>query len=316
MVQAEMSPRAGEVPMAAVSALSEQQAVQGLARRITAAFQQRALDLSLRPSGLEQGWDGMPEVYVAKRLRAAGATDVDVRLFVTFTAAMDRSRDADRLWNASCQLFLEEPWPYNPEAALHRKPAELMAALRSHRVSQKHSDDGAAWRAIAETLTDPDLGRPVHTAIFEGRGDARELLLALKARRRDGRACFPLLGGPKISVMWVRMLAYPGGAEIESLNVLPVAVDVQVRKVTEYLGLLDTRGEDLEKIRRPIQEAWARGVQQHGAEGPGRLANTASALDPALWFYGKWGCTRCEQARRRQPISDICSVCRFDKLHG
>ena len=25
----------------------------------------------------------------------------------------------------------------------------------------------------------------------------------------------------------------------------------------------------------------------------------AAALDPALWFYGKWGCTFCERAGRR-----------------
>ena len=31
------------------------------------------------------------------------------------------------------------------------------------------------------------------------------------------------------------------------------------------------------------------------------IANTAAALDPALWFFGKWGCTRCEQAGRLPP---------------
>jgi len=40
-------------------------------------------------------------------------------------------------------------------------------------------------------------------------------------------------------------------------EILPVAVDVQVRKVTEYLGVARTRGQALEKIRRyaPVTRA-------------------------------------------------------------
>jgi hypothetical protein len=89
--------------------------------------------------------------------------------------------------------------------------------------------------------------------------------------------------------MWVRMLAHPGGAAITSLEVLPVAVDVQVRKVTEYLGVTATEGLDLEAARPLIQGAWQADVRKAGAVGPPGLDGTAAALDPALWFYGKWG---------------------------
>ena len=67
--------------------------------------------------------------------------------------------------------------------------------------------------------------------------------------------------------MWVRMLADPCGAAITSIESIPVAVDVQVRKVTESLGVARTHGRALEKIRRPIQEIWAEGVRRHGTEG-------------------------------------------------
>ena len=40
-------------------------------------------------------------------------------------------------------------------------------------------------------------------------------------------------------------------------------------------------------LRGPIQEIWAEDVRQHGAEGPPPIANTAAALDPALWFFGR-----------------------------
>lgn len=37
-----------------------------------------------------------------------------VGLFLTFTAAMDRARDADRLWANSARLFDDEPWVFDP----------------------------------------------------------------------------------------------------------------------------------------------------------------------------------------------------------
>ncbi len=116
--------------------------------------------------------------------------------------------------------------------------------------------------------------------------------------------------------MWVRMLAEPGSASITSLDALPVAVDVQVRKVTENLGLTATAGWDLERARPVIQDAWAADLTAEGAEGPPALAGTAAALDPALWFFGKWGCTRCEQAGQLMPIAEVCDLCTFGRDSG
>lgn len=263
--------------------------VRGLARQITAAFQKGAFDLSLRSGAPNAGWKGMPEVAIADRLRAAQASDVDIRLFITFTAAMDRARDADRLWQASGKLFMDHRWVFDPSTATLRPVPELMDALRTYRVSQRHSVDAVAWRTIAESLANPIWGKAARTAIFEGRGDAQELLHALTRKRESGQPCFPLLQGPKIGLMWVRMLAYPGSAKVTRLDTLPVAVDAQVRKVTEYLGMTHTYGRELERVRRLIQKTWAENVRRHGAEGPEPLANTPSALDPrpvVLWEVG------------------------------
>ncbi|HZY30931.1 MAG TPA: hypothetical protein VFF86_04740 [Candidatus Methylomirabilis sp.] len=286
----------------------------GLALRITRAFMAGAFDLSRRSSPPSPGWDGMPEVLVTQRLRAAGTGDAEIRLFITFTAAMDRARDADRLWNASARLFQDRHWPYLPEEVVRQSTERLMADLRSYGVSQRHTVDAGGWHKIAQSLGNPRLSGSVRAAIYDGKGDAKDLLKTLRAVDA-GDPRFPLLRGPKIGVMWVRMLAYPGGACISSLGELDVAVDVQVRKVSEYLGVTRTRGQDLERVRTLIQRVWAEDVRRHGAEGPGPLANTPAAVDPALWFYGKWGCTKCEQARRKIPISDICRECRFDELH-
>ena len=114
--------------------------------------------------------------------------------------------------------------------------------------------------------------------------------------------------------MWVRMLAYPGGADIQGLEALQVAVDTRVRKATEYLGVTKTRSRPLEQVRNTIQEAWSEDVRRSGAEAPAALANTAAALDPALWFFGKWGCTHCERVGHKVPIAKVCAVCVFDSL--
>ena len=164
-----------------------------------------------------------------------------------------------------------------------------------------------------ESLSSRFLPASIRTAVYDGYGDAAELYDALQ-RQLTGKPMFPLLQGPKIGRMWVRMLAHPGEAKIKSLETLPVAVDVQVRKVTEYLGVTDTYGQDLEQVRALIQTAWSRNVYHDGALGPAPLADTPSALDPALWFFAKWGCTYCERWGRKVPISEICSGCRFEEL--
>ena len=110
--------------------------------------------------------------------------------------------------------------------------------------------------------------------------------------------------------MWVRMLAAPGGAAIANLDALPVAVDTQVAKVTRNLGVLPSARDERAASREAVARAW-RGAADT-AEGPPALAGTAAALDPALWFFGKWGCTFCEDARWRMPIADVCRArCRL-----
>jgi len=280
-----------------------------LARAITQVFVSGDLDLSARQDAPTPGWRGMPEVAAAEALRECGASDVEVRLLLTLTMALDRARDADRLWARSAKLHVDEPWAFVPDEVVRRPLGELMDVLRSHGVSQRHTADAAAWRVICETLADTGRAPVVRAAVYDGHGDAEQLLAAVQDETPAGSPLFPLLRGPKIRAVWVRTLAEPGGAEIASLSVLPVAVDVQVRKVTEYLGVTDTQGVPLDEARPVIQEAWTRLVTMGGTDGPRSLAGTAAALDPALWFFGKWGCTTCERRRRRIPISRVCDAC-------
>jgi hypothetical protein len=105
------------------------------------------------------------------------------------------------------------------------------------------------------------------------------------------------------------MLAQPGGALISSIEAIPVAVDVQVRRVSERLGVAETSTLDLDTARPLIQTAWNDDVTRGGTAGPPGLENTAAALDPALWFMGKWGCSFCEQRGAPYPIINACRLC-------
>jgi hypothetical protein len=281
-----------------------------LVRQITEGFQFGTFRLQTGHQLTGSLWSAMPEVIAADRLRAAGVGNRDVRLFITFVAALDRARDADRLWRLATDLWLRDRWIFEPTDIVGRSLGQLSGRLRASGVSQRHLVDAAGWRLIAESLAEPDTS-PVHRVILDGAGDTRDLLDALAVADADGVPQFPMLAGPKVGPMWVRMMVVPGQARVSRLDLLPVAVDVQVRKVTEYLGLTATAGRDLDKVRPVIQQAWQAALAVQPAAGPPELEGTAAALDPALWFFAKWGCSTCEQAGKRQPISPVCDHCLF-----
>lgn len=228
---------------------------------------------------------------------------------LTLVAAMDRARDADALWDSAARLHANEPWVFDPRAVLARPFSDLMDVLRRSRVSQRHTDDAVAWRLISEGLVTPDAAPAVIRVVEEGIGNARELLVALHAATAAGTPWFPMLRGPKIGPMWVRMLVLPANAVIAEVEAVPVAIDVQVRRVTERLSVASTSGMDLETARPVIQKAWRQEVLVAGAPRPRGIDGTLAALDPDLWFWGKWGCSFCEPRGVRRPIGRACRCC-------
>lgn len=254
----------------------------------------------------------MPELAAVGRLREQGWNDRDVRLFLTFLSAMNRARDWDHLCASVLALAKERPWAFQPGEICSRR-AELVSTLQEFGVSQRHGPNARAWSRIGESLSSTQTAPAVHAAVYDGLADAILLDADVQGVDGTGKPLFPLLRGPKVRLVWIRTLVVPGNAQVTSLGALPVAVDAQVRKVTEYLGLTKTRGLTLQSARPIVQRAWLADVQRHGAEGPGSLEGTCSALDTALWFYAKWGCTFCEKAGRKRPISEACVECRFEE---
>ena len=281
-----------------------------LAGLIASDFYGCQLDLSLRrspPAGAT--WDSMPEVEAVRQLRAQGASDNAVRVFLTFIAAMDRARDATTLWHAGVVLFGSHPEVFDTHRAAGLPLSRVRHLLANSGVSQRHGPDARAWHRIAESLA-TGTASPVHRVIDRGAGDAQDLLKDVKTKDHAGPR-FPMLRGPKIGPMWVRMLAEPGGAAITRIDTIPVAVDVHVRRVTENLRATDTRGLRLTEAKPRIQSAWKKAVVPALIPGPSRIAGTCAALDPALWAFGKYGCSHCETVGVRVPIGRACDYCQL-----
>ncbi len=281
-----------------------------LAGLIAGDFYNNRLDLSARGLSTSTAWSQMPEVEYVRQLRASGRSVRSVRLLLTFIAAMDRMRDAARLWRAGVKLFESHSEVFDPDKVLSMPFDTLSALLRANGVSKLHGQDAEAWYQTAASLA--SRSGAMCRVIDDGVGDARELLKELQSRDRAGRTRFPMLRGPKIGPMWVRMMASPGGAKISHMDTVPVAVDVHVRRVTENLGVTDTRGRKLNnETKREIQSAWRAAVTATSIGGPSRIRNTCAALDPALWFFGKHGCSHCERSKQQLPISRACHHCQL-----
>ena len=279
-----------------------------VAEAIASDFYDDRLDLSARDVVQGSTWSRMPEVECVARLRVSGASHRTVRLFLTFIAAMDRARDATRLWNSGGELFQSYPELFEPAEASAIPISTLRERLSQYGVSQRHGPDSSAWNTIARSLVASK--NPVSRVVDSGVGHAGELLSYLRTSC-GGKPRFPLLRGPKIGPMWVRMLVAPGGAKIDDIDIIPVAVDVHVRRVTGNLGVLDTQGLSVEQARPEIQDTWRAAVATTKIGGPSGLTDTCAALDPALWFFGKYGCGHCEKVAQLVPISRACNHCQL-----
>ena len=266
-------------------------------------------DLSARGTG-PAGWSAMPEVKAVYHLKHhLKRDDLTVRRFLTFVSAMDRARDSNRLWSDAAKMLAFRPEAFDPAETSVMPPDQLREMLSAARVSQRHHDDSAAWRTIASSLHAGEGA--VAELVEQGKGDARELLKDLRRAGSEGRPRYPLLRGQKLGPLWVRVMTAPGGAEVENIHVVPVAVDVHVRRVTENLGVASTTGLPMHKAKPVILATWKSAVDSARFGGPPGIAGTCAALDPALWTFGKYGCSYCMKKGRGVPIGAACQLCQL-----
>lgn len=258
--------------------------------------------------GEDEGTEGTDSWY--DRLRKSGMSERDVRLFITFISAVDRMQKAKYLWKKGEKLFRLHPEVFDPAKVSSMSSGTLTGLLRAGGVTRFPGQDVKAWRTIAKNLHSGD-DSPVRRLIDSGVGDAVELLDDLRSKDRKGNR-FPQLRGRKIGPMWISIMADPcqGGARISRIDAVPVAVDVHVKRVTEYLGLASTQGLSIAKATPIIQKIWKDAVKTADIGGPPGIRGTCAALDQALWAFGRDGCSICNIQNCGCPLhDDVCDHC-------
>ena len=224
------------------------------------------------------------------RLRKSGMSERDVRLFFTFISAVDRMQKAKYLWEKGEKLFKLHPEVFDPAKVSSMSSGMLTGLLKAGGVTRFPGQDVKAWRTIAKNLYSGD-DSPIRRLINSGVGDAIELLDDLRSKDKKGNTRFPLLRGPKIGPMWISIMAdpYQGGARIDRIDAVPVAVDVHVKRVTEYFGLASTQKLSTTKATPIIQKVWRDAVENADIGGPPGIKGTCAAFDQALWSFGREG---------------------------
>ncbi len=282
-----------------------------LAGLIAKDFREGRLDHGSRDLPAVEPWLLIPEVGAAQRVRCAGASEQEVRRFLTFVCAMDYQCNSDRLWQAAVELYPAWPELFDPAAVAAMPPELLHRVLKDAGVAGRfHNKNAKFWQRIAQRLVSSEKSAVRHL-IDEGVG-------CVDALRKDLKH-FPLLGREKIGPVWIRIMANPGGASIRPADAMSVGVDIHIRRLTRNLGLLDdgkavaVTDTDDDSRDAEIRQVWRKAATRAAIQGPSGVGGGAGALDPALWFFGRYGCRHCQEMARQIRFGRACEACRMHK---
>jgi hypothetical protein len=231
---------------------------------------------------------GVPEQYRGSERHEQAAR------FVTFGSTLDYQRSAERHWGTMIQLYEKTPWLYDPAAVARRGREAVFNELQPAGVRFPNNDtDG--WVRVAETLSMEYDASPL--TLYDAHDhDAGRLL----TRLREGKG-FPYLGGAKIAPMYVRIVHH-NVRPLDNIDALPVAIDSQVRNVTEYLftelapSLVANHDVTIDAVRA----FWEQCARLESFRTVGEAPLTGERIDRPLWLVGtywdEWG----------QDVFDTC----------
>lgn len=225
--------------------------------------------------------------------------------FITLTVALDYMRDADQLGEAGRRTYAdpETRYLFDPVRVSETGLVKLVRDMQRFGLSRKPNQDAHTWQQVCTTLAVHFEGR-VGLLLQEAGFDALRLLALI--RRSWSAGGFPFLKGPKISLLWVRMLHDNCGVELHRIGLVPLPVDVHTAQATLQIGCVRSGGWQgpMSELREAVQAVWREACSdQVGEAYPLRM-------DKPLWLLSRQGCRKtttwpCEFLSRC-PVAEYC----------
>jgi hypothetical protein len=228
------------------------------------------------------GDQSMPEDLAPQGVETGSSAHA---LFLTLTVAIDYMRDADQLWTASRATY-EDPntrYLFDPHQVTLTPNKTVERDLSIHGLTRKPIRDADIWITLCRTFQDRYQGK-VESLMAENGWKAPAI--AKYVSRQEQSAYFPNLRGPKISLLWVRMMNDNWkGHRLVNLDQVELPVDVHTAAATVMGGYVNGNYKgDFPMLREAVQAVWRKACQ--GTE------LYPLQLDEPLWHLSRNGCRK------------------------
>lgn len=222
-------------------------------------------------------------------------------LYLTLSTALNYSgKQAETLRWRTKELWETERWIYEPDELVGndryydlldlfkgQDEYENHPAMEEYGLMEGGKRDANIWYTISATLYEEYDSNPMQ--LFEAKGhDARSIFDHVQTARREEPAheeirmtkAFPYLGGEKVGPLWLRLiddLVTP----LEGVELLPLPVDAQIVKVTNYLFDTEYPSDPSDSEKEEIRDLWHPFCKEHDI--------STAELDDAFWRIGEQG---------------------------
>jgi len=224
-------------------------------------------------------------------------------VWITLLSSLDYIRDADVLWGAG-KIAAENnatKWIFDVKRVNNVDLASLTRALLSSKIAQRKDKDTDIWKRVSVGIVEIMNGDILDFIKSRCEGDARILYyyVGLKYKKT-----FPVLSGPKILSMWIRLLQRYANVKLSNINEIPIPVDVHVARATINIACQSKSCvSDIEKERQGINDLWdsiAKELKDYNKHD----------FDECLMTLSRIGCTNCKypafKMKGQCPVKAYC----------
>lgn len=239
----------------------------------------------------------MPECFYLSRVPSKDRVNV-----LTVAAALDYQTDADRLWQAAAETYLdpETRWLFDMNEVARRDVKDVHRAMSAHGFTGRYPNNNAwyVWR-LCRTFAGRYGGSPA--GLLEEYGYDARLIHDRGKRLGD----LPGLAGRKILPFWLRILKDVAGIDLRNIQQVPLPVDVHTARATLRIVYHSNQRPGVPAQREEMVQKWfaiCRAV--------GRPEIHPLALDEPLWLLSRNGCSATDGESRCARAAE-CVVAEF-----